>query len=331
MRKTVSESKAGGEAKSEGKRRGEGDKTCGGCAPLSGAAAFAARVLQALRACFMPPAPVVALCPVLIAGAMVWVFALGNEGTPFSYVAYLASAWALAVLVLAVVRGRPARAFVGLLRRSKPIGRMLDDKDHRSVMGAHVSLAVDVLWAAGNLVLGAASASSWLVTLGVYYLLLAVMRGLLIFDIRRGDDAKTARTIRACGFLVAALTFVVSGFVVLVSHDLGGFAYPDIVIYAVAAYAFFSLGTSLAGIVANRRHESQLMFALSGVNLVNALVSILALEVAMMALFGGGEDPSFVLIMNALTGAAVAVADIAIGVVLVRRASGGRLGRRRGR
>lgn len=323
---------AAGESEDEITGRGEDKrgKMCGR-ASLSESPAFSARVLQVLQACFMPPAPVVALSFVLVVGALVWVFVLNNEGDLFSYVVYVVSAWALAVLVVAVVCGRPARAFVSLLRRSKPIGRMLDDKDHRSVVGAHASLAVDVLWAAGNLVLGATSASSWLVTLGVYYLLLAVMRGLLIFDIRRGDNAKTARTIRACGFLVAALTFVVSGFVVLVSHDLGGFAYPDIVIYAVAAYAFFSLGTSFAGIVANRRHESQLMFALSGVNLANALVSILALEVAMMALFGGGEDPSFVLMMNALTGAAVAAADVVIGVVLVRRASGGRLVRRRGR
>lgn len=211
------------------------------------------------------------------------------------------------------------RTILALLRRSKPIGRVVNDKDYRSVVGAHLSLAIDAPWAIGNLALGAWSASPWLATLGAYYLLLAAMRALLVFAIRQGDDARTAKTMRACGLLIASLTLVTSGIVVLATTTPGSFAYPDVVIYAVATYAFVSLGTAMAGIASRRRHANQLMFVLSNVNLANALVSILALEVAMMALFGTNEDPSFVTAMTMFTGTMVTAADIAIGTALVRR------------
>ncbi len=153
----------------------------------------------------------------------------------------------------------------------------------------------------------------------MYYLLLAVMRAVLLRDIHCGDDTQTVAAMRLCGALIVALVFVVSGFITLTTSQQGGFSYPDIVIYAAAICAFFSLGTSVAGIVSNRRHAQQSMFAVSGVNLASALVFVLTLEVAMMSLFGAGENPGFILLMNALTGAGVAAADVVIGVALIRR------------
>ena len=267
------------------------------------------------------PAPVAALCPFAMAALMAWVFLLGNQGSPLSYAAYVASAWCLAVLVVAIVRGRPDRAAGRLLRRNDEVARVLDDRDHRTALGNGAAFAVDAAWALGNLAYGAWAESWWFATLGAYYLMMSLMRGVLIRDIRRGDDARTASAMRLCGGAIAALSLVVSGIVSLISSRQGGFSYPDIVIYAAAAYAFLSLGTAIAGIVSNRRHRRQSMFAVSGVNLASSLVSILALEVAMVSLFGAGEDPSFALVMNALTGAGVAAADIAIGVALIRRSA----------
>lgn len=307
-------------------RSGRGRKTpkhaCEGKGRKTGnAVSLCGRLLRMLAAVFVMPAPVVALCPVLVAALMAWVFLLGNKANPLSYAAYVVSAWAAAVLAVACVRGRPAQAVYDLLHRNRAIGRIVDDKDRRSAVGACIGLGVDVLWAAGNLAYGAWTTSLWLVTLGVYYLILAVARGALLRDIHLHDNARTAWAMRLCGALVAALTLVVTGFVTLTTHRQGGFSYPDIVIYAVAVYAFFALGTSIAGVVSNRHHERQSLFALSGANLANALVSVLALEMAMMSLFGAGESPLFVLTMNALTGAGVAAADIAIGIALIRRAA----------
>lgn len=249
------------------------------------------RLSRLLAVLFIAPAPVAILCPVVIAALMAWVFVLGNQDSPLAYVAYIAAAWCLVVMVVTTVHGRPARAASILLHRNARIARIMDDRGHRTVLGLCAALVVNALWALGSLAYGAWTASVWLIALGVYYLLLAMMRAVLLHDIRRGDDTRTATAMRVCGALIATLTFVVSGFITLTTSRQGGFSYPDIVIYAVAAYTFFSFGTSFAGIVSNRRHERQSMFAVSGVNLASALMSVLALEVAMMSLFGADEDP----------------------------------------
>lgn len=277
------------------------------------------RLSRLLAVLFSVPAPVMILCPIAIAALMTWVFVLGNQDSPLAYMAYVAAAWCLAVLVIAALRGRPTRAASILLHRNARIARIVDDRDHRTVLGLRAALAVDALWALGNLTYGTWTASTWLITLGVYYLLLAVMRAVLLRDIHCGDDTQTVAAMRLCGALIVALVFVVSGFITLTTSQQGGFSYPDIVIYAAAICAFFSLGTSVAGIVSNRRHAQQSMFAVSGVNLASALVFVLTLEVAMMSLFGAGENPGFILLMNALTGAGVAAADVVIGVALIRR------------
>ncbi|HIY84285.1 MAG TPA: hypothetical protein H9823_10650 [Candidatus Rubneribacter avistercoris] len=276
-------------------------------------------VRRLFKTLFVVPAPVAALCPFAIAVLMAWVFLSDNRHGPLAYAVYIASAWCLAALVVAAVRGRPARFVNGLLHRNERIAHIVDDGSRRCALGNAVSLVVDAAWAAGNLAYGARAASWWFVTLGVYYLLLLLMRAALLHDLRCGDDARTAAATRFCGVLIGALALVVSGFVTLVSHSQGGFAYPGIVIYAVAAYTFFSLGVSIAGIVSSRRCGRQSMFAVSGVNLSGALVSILTLEMAMMSLFGAREDPLLVLLANALTGAGVAVGNIAVGVALVRK------------
>lgn len=133
---------------------GKGRKT-ENAAPLCGS------LLRMFAAVFVMPAPVVALCPALVAALMAWVFFLGNEANPLSYAAYAVSVWAAAVLVVACVRGRLVQAVHGLLHRNRAIGRIVDDRDRRFVVGACIGLGIDVLWAAGNLAYGAWTSSLW--------------------------------------------------------------------------------------------------------------------------------------------------------------------------
>lgn len=212
-----------------------------------------------------------------------------------------------------------AATFLAWLRRGGVDGRIVGGGDDRRVAVARLILAVDASWAIGNLAYGIWAASFWFITLGACYLLLAAMRALLIFGIRRGEGTRAVKTMRICGLLVASLAFVDCGFVALASSEQGGFVYPEAAIYAVATYGFVSLGASVGSFASNRRHANQLMFALSNVNLANALVSILALEMAMVTLFSSSDDPSFIATMNLLTGGMVIVADIALGLLLVRR------------
>lgn len=59
--------------------------------------------------------------------------------------------------------------------------------------------------------------------------------------------------------LLLLSAFVLSGIVCLVMKGEGGFAYEGYLIYAVAAFAFYSLIVSIVNYARLRKHEDQLV------------------------------------------------------------------------
>lgn len=161
-------------------------------------------------------------------------------------------------------------------------------------------------------------ASVWLITLGCYYLVFAIMRGALLSRMRRRDKrenpASESGIERLCGVLLLAMTFVLSGIVCLVMRGEGTFTYGDLAIYAVATFAFYSLISAIVSYTRQRKRGDVLAILACRINLAVALVSIFTLEVAMLAEFGSDADAAFAYVMPIITGAAIAAALITMGV-----------------
>ncbi len=123
-------------------------------------------------------------------------------------------------------------------------------------------------------------------------MLLAVMRLLLL---RRGK--KTGKTpmeieihrYRLCGLMLLIMNQALAGIVIFMVHQNKGFDYPGVLIYAMALYFFYSIITAVIKLVKFRKHGSPILSAAKVINLVAAMVSILSLETAMMAQFGGND------------------------------------------
>lgn len=273
----------------------------------------------------MPPGVVVALGVPVTAVLMYWVFGLGNQANPLSYVAYIVSAYAAIIACVFVARGRPAQCVSALARKSERIARLIDDKDYRAVVGVHASLAIDGLWAAANFAMGAVSGSLWFVTLAAYYLLNVLMRAVLVRRIRSRSNQEVARreqrTCLACGVLIVASVLAVSGIVILVMREQGGFSYGGTLIYAVALYAFYALIKGIIKAVTYRTHANPVLFAVMSVNLATALVSVFALEVAMLAAFDTAENELSRTLMLSITGLVVGLLVVAVGMWLIVRSA----------
>lgn len=163
------------------------------------------KVLRVIRALLMPPGCVVALAVPVICALMVWVFLFDNKGNPLSYVAYAVSAYLFTILVIWVVRDVPAQRAIAFARRNPHVSRLMDDEDMRRRLFVFIGVVVDVLWALGNLVLGIAWLSVWFITLGIYYLVFGLMRGALLYELRKSAACTTseqARVSRICGIML---------------------------------------------------------------------------------------------------------------------------------
>lgn len=274
------------------------------------------------RLLFPRPAAVLA-CVLAAALGLGWVFRAGGQDSPLAYGVYTLSAYALAVLCAGAVRwGRALAARVG---RLPPVARYRQDPAFRVRAGLGAALALNLGYAALHALAGWRGRSAWSATLAVYYLFLAAMRVALMDAARRAAPGARPgaerRRARLCGVLLVAMNLALAGVVVLVLHRGGGFAYAGNLIYAMALYAFYATILGVVNLVRTRRSRSPLLAAARAVSLASALVSMLALEVAMLDRFGSPGDTLFRNGMIAGSGLAVCavVAGLGLAMALGRR------------
>ena len=185
-------------------------------------------------------------------------------------------------------------------------------------------LFINLLYAGIKLYSGLRYRSVWFITLSVYYIFLAAMRIALVHFVGThgssgGDKAAALRCYRLCGIFLLLLNTALVGIVILAVHNNSGFSYPGLLIYVMALYTFYAAITAVINVVKFRRYESPILSAAKVISLTAALVSVLSLETAMLAQFGGADDPAFRQIMTASTGTGVSLTVLGMaGIMIVR-------------
>lgn len=259
---------------------------------------------------------------------LIYVFAVGLEDTPWTYLSYAASAYALTVLSTAMPRivrfirgGYAAHPLLLWARDTGPGERFLSDPVYRAEIGLYAGLMINLLYAAVKLVSGIVFHSLWFGALAVYYLLLSILRFLLLHHARRrgvGRDALSEwRRYRLCGMILLMMNQALAVVVALVVYRSSGFAYPGYLTYAMAGYTFYAVINAVRNIVKFRRHGSPVMLAAKAVSLVAALVSLLSLETAMLTQFGAADQTSFRRIMTASTGFAICTIVLLMAIFMI--------------
>ena len=112
-----------------------------------------------------------------------------------------------------------------------------------------------------------------------------------------------------------------SGAVLMILYQNRGYDYPGVLIYVMALYTFYSTAHAVVELVKYRSFASPVMSAAKSVSLSAALVSMLNLETAMFAQFGGDMAQKDQNLMIILTGAGISVTVIALSVSLIVRAT----------
>ncbi len=198
--------------------------------------------------------------------------------------------------------------------------RMAADYRYRTVMFAVPGLALNVIFALFNGVIGIYSRSAWYGTLAAYYILLSVMRFLAVrydrkLSHKKQDKALLAEEIAVyhkCGILLLFMTVALAGMVILMVCEEEGKSYPGLLIYAVAAYTFYKISMSIINLVKVRKFKSPLLMAIRDIGHIDACVSILSLQTAMFASFADGQE-FFVKLMDGITGTVVCLLVLGIG------------------
>ena len=287
------------------------------------------RMIDILKKIFkLPPIPTI-LISVPSFVLVIYVLANNMENTVISYVAYTLSAYAMVIVITGMA------GIVRLIRRGigdhpfvrKALGIPLFEKYWKEVMfrtetSLYQGLFINLLYVALKFGSGIYYRSIWFGSLAVYYLLLAIMRFSLLHYVRsRKDDRGSEwKRYRFCGIVLLFMNQALAAIVVIVVKQNKGFEYAGFLIYAMALYAFYAVITSVINVVKFRKYGSPIMSAAKAINLTAALVSMLSLETAMLAQFGG-DDVTFRLIMTSATGAGVCVIVLGMAVYMITKST----------
>ena len=249
---------------------------------------------------------------VFAAVASLWtVFSNGWEDAPAARAAYAFSAYAL---VVAICRAVPAA------RRAKtavyglpPVRRWRADAALRALVSLRAGLCVNLCFAACKLYAGIRFRSPWFGAAAVYYTVLSTMRFAVLRGVRNAPPAgpsaapvrqmRGLRVYRRCGVLMFALNLAMTAIAAQMVWQNRAYRYPGTLIYASAAYTFYCFGSAAASAVKAHRMHDPVHAAAKMLGLAGALMSVLTLQTAMLAQFGG--DAAMRRTMNAVTGACV--------------------------
>lgn len=281
------------------------------------------------RIFFLPPV----LTLIIAIPSFVFVIAAltGQLTSPvLTYMAYVLSAYALIISVTGITKivnfirnGFREHPFIKMLLAIPAVEKFVNESMFRTEIALYPGFCINAVYAIFKTSMGICYRSAWFISLGVYYLTLAVMRFLLIhymrFKKQKADKNEELRRYRMCGCMLFVINAALAGITILAVKKNAGFTYPGYLIYVMAMYTFYSVITAVINLVKYRKYGSPVMSAAKVINMSAALVSMFSLETAMLAQFGAKDTENFRFIMTSLTGAGVSLIVLGMAVFMMIR------------
>ena len=196
-----------------------------------------------------------------------------------------------------------------MIDKKQLIGRWKTDYDFKTLITAAVSLGVTAAFALYNGFLGVHHQSLWHGTICVYYIILVLLRGGIVFSERiayKRDDGgrvrKICRGVSSALLLILNISLIVpTALMVKMEKPVGMTLIPAI---AMAAYTTYKIVMASVNLRRRKRSSDILVRLLRTIGFIEALVSILTLQNTLIMVNSGGGSGSM-LTLTALTSGAI--------------------------
>lgn len=250
----------------------------------------------------------------------------GNILEIVAYTLFAIAGVSLAYSVYLIVRVIPTikKNIISFLEKNEVTYLLLRNFGFRTVIFAIGSFAMSLLFSGFNTYMSIANRSVWYGGLAVYYIALAFLRGgVLVYhknklgkkDKPLNDEYVKAKVYKNSGIITLILNVALSAAIAQMIFSDAHFTYIGWTIFAFATYAFYKITASIISFVKAHKQEDLTIRAIRNINLTDALVSILALQTALLTTFS--DETVNISMANTLTGIAVSLSTIAIGIYMI--------------
>ena len=264
--------------------------------------------------------------------SLVMVF-LGFEQSPIAILAYIlfglaGLTLAYSVYIIIPLFPKMKRGIISWMEKRDFTYLLLRNFGFRTIIFAIGSFIMSLLFSIFNAYMGIANRSIWYGALAGFYIALAFLRGgVLIYhknrisakDKKKNEQLLKARVYRNSGIITLILNVALSVAIGQMIFSSAHFIYIGWTIFAYAAYSFYKITMSIISFIRAHRQDDLTVRAIRNINLVDALVSILALQTALLTMFS--EDGINISLFNTLTGVVVSALSIAIGIYMIKSAN----------
>lgn len=273
-----------------------------------------------LRLCSPGVVQTILLAVCSIAG-LILVFTAGWNTTPLAYLVYVVSFYTLVVLAFAVFKGNLIKKSKAIMYNTRYGKEWMTDILFRTRLSLFLSLLINVTYAVLQLLAGLYYTSFWSGAVGIYYFIVCSARFTILrnFQKRGYHPKKDLRVYRFSGCLLFALNIAAAGMVIQIVSDGKGARYPGLMIYAMAAYAFYRITVSIIHVVKYRKLDNPVLSASKNLGLATALMAIFSLQTAMLAEFGG--ESALGQIITPATGTSVCVIILFMATFMIVQAN----------
>lgn len=265
---------------------------------------------------FCLPLPAVLVFSAGCGAGLVWVFSQGLESWWPAYFLYALSAYCLVALCVKI----PAAVRSGkswLQNHPKEAALLRDEELHFKVelyFEQFINFAYGIFKIASGVVIG----SAWIGCDGIYNFTQSCIQ---LFQILRrkkaGDLTKQWKSYRFCGWLMLLLHLTLTGIVFQMVNWDRAEEQGQIMVIATAMFAFYKFISSFIDIARDRKHRHPIDSSVRMLELAQAIFALFSLQASMFHTFGTGAGWEHG--MNLLTGSAVCLLIVSMGVYMIRR------------
>lgn len=244
----------------------------------------------------------------------------------FSYILFGIAGVSLAYSVYLVIPLFPKmkHAIITWMEKYDFTYLLLRNFGFRTVVFSIGSFIMSLLFSAFNAYMGIANRSIWYGALAAFYISLAFLRGgVLLYHKnkiskkaqRQKDEYQKAKVYRNSGIVTLILNIALSAAIAQMIFSDAHFTYTGWTVFAYAAYAFYKITMSIISFIRAHKQTDLTVRAIRNINFVDALVSILALQTALLTMFNDGTMN--ISLMNTLTGIVVSFSSVAMGIYMI--------------
>lgn len=209
-----------------------------------------------------------------------------------------------------------------LLTKTKTGNKVVSNQRYRIIVSAAAAFMFNLLYALYHCILGIISHSLWFVFLCAFYGILATTRFSAVLCERNhhglpSNDTEIFVT-KFSGILLVLLSFVLAtvNYISLSQYIVS--RHEEIIMITIATYTFYKITMAIVTAIKQHKIPSPLLRTIRNIRYAEVSASTLTLQRSMLVSFGS-IDNKLVCFMNAMSGAAVCLFVLILGLSMITK------------